>query len=298
LLLEKATSYLQLLHGGNVNWRAMEKQRHLCHRLCLPLVVISFLFPNSAVSAFSFKEDLTKEQKLWAVNTSIAAFIATYGFIHWDYGKNAPSCVTEHWFSEKSKDGGSDKLGHFYNSYMLSFYIPKFCESWGYTEDDAAFRGFISSMGLMTLMEIGDSFSNYGFSHEDMVMNILGATTGYFFYRYPNIDRKIDFRVEYQPTFDTADFFTDFKRMKFLFTVKLEGFDSIIWEPLKYLELHLGYYVRGFSEEESTRSRHIFFGAGINVSRIFRKVSYKKTAVVLEHLQVPYTYVPLENEIE
>lgn len=281
-----------------MNRKAIETQRHRCHHLCLPLVVIFFLFANSTVGAFSFKEDLTKEQKLLTVNASIAAFITAYGFMHWDYGKNSPKCVTENWFSEESKDGGSDKLGHFYNSYLLSFYISKLCEDWGYTEDEASLRGFLSSMGIMTLMEIGDSFSYYGFSHEDIVMNILGAGTGYFFFRRPNINRKIDFRVEYQPTFDTADFFTDFKRMKFLFTAKLEGFDFITWEPLKYLELHLGYYVRGFAEGAAERSRHIFVGAGINISRIFRKFSYKKTAVVFEHLQAPYTYVAAERELD
>lgn len=276
----------------------MQPQRCLYHGTCLILIVIFFLFSSSTASAFSFKEDLTKEQKLLAVDASIAAFITAYGFAHWDYGDYEPKLKVEHWFEERSKDGGSDKCGHFYNSYMLSYWIATACENWGYTERQASIRGYVSSLGLMTLMEIGDSFSSYGFSVEDIYMNILGATTGYFFYKYPSIDQKIDFRVEYQPTFDTADFITDFKRMKFLFVVKLEGFDFVKWEPLKYLELNGGYYVRGYAEDDATRSRHYFFGAGINVSRIFRKFSFNKTSRVFECLQVPYTYGAVSNEIE
>ncbi len=276
----------------------MQIHRYLYHRLCLILVVIVVLCSNTTASAFSLKEDLTKEQKLLAVDGFIATFITVYGIVNWDYGDYAPKTKTEHWFSDKSKDGGSDKCGHFYNSYMLSFWIAKACEEWGYTKKQALVRGYLSSLGLMTLMEIGDAYSSYGFSNEDICMNILGATTGYIFYKYPNIDRKIDFRVEYQPTFDTADFLTDFKRMKFLFTVKPEGFDFVKWEPLKYIELHAGYYVRGFADEEPAKSRHYFFGAGINVSRILRKFSYNRIAHVVECLQVPYTYGAESYEIE
>ncbi len=276
----------------------MQKRANAYYKLWLTIITITFLFTTNSVSAFDFNEDLTKEQKLLAVDTASAILITAYGIAHWDYGKKGPSLVTEKWFSKESKDGGSDKIGHFINSHALAYNIAKLCKSWGYTEEEASMRGFLSSMGLMTLMEIGDSFSDYGFSREDIIMNIFGGATGYFLYRHPEIDRKIDFRVEYRPTFETYDFLTDFKRMKFLATLKLEGFDFIEWEALKYVELHLGYYVRGFVEKEADRSRHLFIGAGINLSRVFRKFSYKRIATVFENFQPPYTYLAIENEIE
>ncbi len=276
----------------------MEKNYNTFYKRWIMPVAVILLFTSNSASAFNFNEDLTKEQKLLAVDATAALLITAYGIAHWDYGKEGPSLVTEKWFSKESKDGGSDKSGHFYNSYHLAYNIAKLCKSWGYSEEEASIRGFLSSMGLMTLMEIGDSFSDYGFSREDIIMNIFGGATGYFLYRHPEIDKKIDFRVEYRPTLETTDFLTDFKRMKFLVSLKLEGFDFIEFEALKYLEFHLGYYVRGFAGEETERTRHLFVGAGINLSRVFKKLSYKRTATIFEFFQPPYTYLAVENEIE
>ncbi len=42
----------------------------------------------------------------------------------------------------------------------------------------------------MSYMEFGDSFSNYGFYHEDFLMNPFGCTAGYLLYANPNLSKK------------------------------------------------------------------------------------------------------------
>jgi hypothetical protein len=89
-------------------------------------------------------------------------------------------------------------------------------ESWGYLKKDGALYGALSSFGIMTWMELGDSFSEYGFSHEDFIMNALGSLAGYFLHTNPALADIIDFRFEYRPRFDELDIFTDYEHSKFL----------------------------------------------------------------------------------
>jgi hypothetical protein len=145
-------------------------------------------------------------------------------------------------------------------------------------------------------MEFGDSFSSYGFSHEDFLMNLFGAAAGYLLYINPALSKKIDFRVEYVPNFDQGDVFSDYDKMKFLMAVKLDGFDWIQNSYLKYLEIHLGYYARGYPNDIN-KERNIYLGIGISLSKIFNKLSMKKTARVFNYYQMPYTYISVDKDL-
>jgi len=261
-------------------------------------VFISLCF-HPCTTAFSQTDEsnLSKESKLAILNSAAAMTIIWYGVRNWDYGKNGPSCTSEGWFGEDTKDGGADKAGHFYNSYVLANAIAHFSESWGYSKKRAALNGLFSSLGLMTLMEVGDAFSEYGFCHEDIYMNVAGGFTGYLLYKHPEIEKKIDFRMEYRPRCDTADFLTDFTQMKFLMAVKLSGFDLTRDSHLRYLELQTGYFVRGYADEEAEKKRTVYFAIGINLSQILSELAFKKTAMVFRYFQLPSTYIPWEKDL-
>jgi hypothetical protein len=160
--------------------------------------------------------DWDKEQKLVATNVAGALFITGWGIANWDYFQASPSAQNEGWFGEKTKEGGADKLGHFYVNYALSHGLSYLYERWGYPHNQAAVYGAWSSFGLMGLMELGDSFSDFGFSYEDMLMNAVGSYTGYLMWTRPELMRKIDFRVEFTPEFDEPDIFTDYENLKYL----------------------------------------------------------------------------------
>jgi hypothetical protein len=144
-------------------------------------------------------------------------------------------------------------------------------------------------------MEIADGFSpSQGFSYEDTVMNLLGCGFGYIRGEYPDLARKIDFRLEYTPKFDSEDLKigTSYERQKYLIVAKADGFDFIENPYLRYLELHLGYSAHGYDHYEKKgpddRHRHLYAGLGINVSKILQK--YVK-ATVLDYIQLPYTSI-------
>ncbi len=260
------------------------------------MLFISFL-SIKPVYGFDWDLNLTKEQKLLAANVGGALFITGWGIVKWDYFQNGPTARTEEWFGRDTKEGGADKVGHFHINYTLSHIFSGLCEHWGYPKEKAALYGTLSSFGLMSYMEFGDSFSDFGFSYEDFIMNALGSYVGYYMYIHPELSEKIDFRIEYRPSLSEQDFFTDYERTKYLVALKLEGFDAIENDYLKYLEVHLGYYARGYSEVNIKDERNVYVGIGINISRIFSKMSYKKTAKFFNYYQPPFSYVEFRNNL-
>jgi hypothetical protein len=241
------------------------------------------------------KELLTRGQKTLLLNAGSVAAILGYGLLKWDYGKSSFSFKNEGWFERDTKYGGADKVGHLWTGYMLSHLYSYVYRKWGYIDQEPNLYGSLSSLGVNTFMELADGFSpSQGFSYEDMIMNTLGCGAGYIWGKYPNLARKIDFRIEYTPEFNSHDFgiATNYERQRFLITLKANGFDAIKNRYLQYLEFHMGYYARGYKDYEEGgpdhRRRKIYVGLGFNVSNLVQK--YVKTTV-FDYIQIPYTSV-------
>lgn len=244
-------------------------------------------------------ETVENDHRILYANLAGVAAIAAWGVAFWDYGDNPPHARSEGWFERDTKSGGADKLGHFYSAYLVGTGLSNLYESWGYDRNDAALYGSLSSFFLMNAMEVGDSFSEkLGFSYEDFILNTVGSAASYLFYTYPDLSAKVDFRVEYAPRFDTADILTDYERMKYLIALKADGFETITDPWLRYAEFHVGYYTRHYDDGYSDQSeRMLYVGIGINLSRIIARNGYSKTARIFNYYQLPYTYVPLENDL-
>lgn len=230
----------------------------------------------------------SKEEKSFMFNGSMALGIIAWGVTHWDYSlDNHMHTKSEGWFENNTDEGGADKFGHMYISYGLTHLFSYFYEEIGYQDDDIYLYGALSSIFLTGLMEVGDSFSDYGFSYEDMISNLLGTALGYVTYRYPSVAEKVDFRVDYKidkKELD-GDFVTDYENMKYLLAFKADGFDMFYdSEYLKYLELYIGYYSRGYNNINVTKERDVYVGLGINLSKLFDSKIFK-------YYQVPDIYL-------
>ena len=264
------------------------------HRLLFSfLFILLLLLP--VISAGSGKE-LTKEQKVVASNIAGISVITAWGIVNWDYFDTGVNSQSEGWFSEDTRSGGADKLGHFYTSYSLSHLLGTTYENWGYSQKKSAMLGSVSSFTLMGWMEAGDSFSTFGFAGEDFLMNTVGCITGYYMAVSPELSEKIDLRIEYLPEFDTADVFTDYDHIKYFLALKLDGFDSVKNEVLKFLEFNLGYYTRDYSGG-TDKKRNLFVGIGLNMSEIFNQCGMKKTSKLAEYVQVPFTYAGRDEDL-
>jgi hypothetical protein len=248
-------------------------------------------------------ENLSKENKTLLLNAAVGAAVLTWGLLEWDYGDRSPHFKEEKWFGKDTPEGGADKAGHMYFSYALSHLFSYQYKRWGYDQEPAIKLGCLSSLGIQTLIEIGDSFSSYGFSYEDELFNILGVAIGYVMVRYPEVSKKFDFRIEYDPFKKgkyKSDISTDYRRQKHLIAVKMDGFDTLKDTYLKYFELQVGYYARGYEEYDSmgghdSRHRTIYVGVGLNIGKILEPFWETK---IFNYIQVPYTYVPLDIHLD
>jgi VanZ family protein len=244
------------------------------------------------ILTFSLQATPPKKDKILYTNLIGSASILTWGILNWDYGKREMHTTSEGWFEKDTKYRGIDKLGHFYTTFALSNFFAKLYQGFGYEKSCAIKQGAISSFMLNTVMEVGDSFSSYGFSHEDFIVNALGSYVGYYLLTHPEVDKIVDIRIEYKPSKkitsgDSYDILTDYDGMKFLTVVKLDGFKKLEDSFLKYLEFGAGYYTR---RENGKIEPYPYAMIGINFSKLLKPVS-KRVSKVFEYYQMPFGYV-------
>ncbi len=240
---------------------------------------------------------LSKEEKLLYTNIAIASGVLAWGLTQWGYGDEAFHFRNEGWFERRTSNGGSDKLGHFYTNYLVTRMVAPLYESWGYSEHKAALYGAITA-GMLSgaLIELGDGFSEHGFSREDMLVDILGAVAGYFWSTNSALAQKVDIRVAYNPflkTDNVTDVTTDYERMRHLLVLKAGGFEMFENTFMKYIELHVGYYSRNFNHDTlplEGRKRYVYAGVGINLSALLQPY-FGTYAKIFNYYQLPYSYV-------
>jgi len=231
-----------------------------------------------------------KEKKMLYTDVGAAAAIGVWGLATWDYGTAGFLLGHEGWFQHDTKYGGADKFGHMWSTYAFSDALTGLYKSWGYDPIKANTYAAISAWTVQFLMELGDATSvSQGFSWEDMTMNTLGALTSVLMERYPELDRKIDLRVEYVFNEPVKGIFDDYSNQYYSMVLKLDGFDACEDNFLKYVEFSVGYYTRGYGDVGKDKSRSVFAGIGLNFSRLFTERDWKKTGKLLEYFQLPYT---------
>ena len=252
----------------------------------------------------------------WRFAGATAAIAAT-GFANWDWGSSKFKFNSEGWFGKDTASLGMDKLGHAYSSYVLTEFLTDGIDT-GLPRHRSYTAGILA-MGLMTGIEIFDGFSEeHGFSHEDLVVDAAGVAFSIVRRAVPGMREKVDFRLLYTPSKSTwralscfpephcdkdgvtaRSPITDYVNQRYLLALKLSGFEATRKTPLRLVELHGGYYARGFTKEEEDRGdplrRRFFVGVGLNVGELFfpgrRRGVAGAAKSVLEYLQIPYTAV-------
>lgn len=262
---------------------------------------------------------LSEEQKRLRTHLLIggaAAGVMWYGNAHWwqDSMSSDFRTVDEGWFGQDTYTGGADKLGHLYSTYVGTRLLTSAFEWAGNDRDDAAWLAAATAWGVMLAVEVGDGFSShYRFSREDLVMNTLGSGLSLLLEKYPALDEVVDFRFMYWPSSDArrlnqVDPVDDHSGQTYLLALKASGIPALrSIEPLRYLELAVGYGSRGYEPDAGgERSRNLYYGISLNVAEILGASAFKDSKGsraqkigngLLEVLQIPGTAALAERRL-
>lgn len=181
-------------------------------------------------------------------------------------------------------------------TYLLSRVLSSRMEDRGWSLEESSLAGSLSGMLAMTLLEVGDGTSPYGFSKEDLLADALGAFSAYFLRTNPEIDKFIDIRMEYWPSsgyIDNSDSATDYSGMKHLMALKLSGFEKVKETPFRYIEFQLGFYSRGYRSYDVNiaESQQLYVGVGLNLAQLANESGINLLKNLFEFYQPGGTYI-------
>ena len=235
--------------------------------------------------------------------------VGAYGALKW-WNRGLSSDFrtrSEGWFGADTQKGGADKLGHAFGNYTGLRAGTHYLQLLGNSHDDALRIATVTSTAVYLGIEVLDGFTKtYRFSYVDVIANVVGAGFGWLIETNPALDALVDFRLAYRQSPEAKAEgnwapFDDYNGQKYLLAFKASGVPALEATPIvRYAELVVGYGVRGYDPPGAARSRHVYAGVALNVSRllddtIFRhkrdSLLRKETGLFLELFQLPGTAV-------
>jgi hypothetical protein len=184
----------------------------------------------------------------------------------------------EGFFGRNTESLGMDKLHHGWKTYVIADVLQGLIEERTGERRNAAYSAAAISFGLLAYGEVLDGFTKRtGFSNEDMVAHAAGAGFALVRNAVPGLRQKLDFREQINPSGFGKDLrlVDQLGERKFLFAVQLSGWKRLENTPWRFVELHAGYYGRGFTDAQRARGdplkRRLFVGIGFNVQALFAR---------------------------
>ncbi len=162
------------------------------------------------------------------------------------------------WFGRNTYSGGHDKIGHFYSNYVFQYAFTSGFEYAGFGRATSIWMSAGVTFFGFNLIEVFDSFTDYGWEFGDSVANVLGqglAILGQFY----GIDHYIQMRLAWIPSrsymnkeMKQYQFLEDYNGQRFFLLMNTYGFaKKFQWNigVLKYIAPGLYYESRGYRPE-------------------------------------------------
>ena len=213
--------------------------------------------------------------------------------------------TSEHWFGKNTFVGGADKAAHFVDYYIISREMGFLYEKLGYSPGAARLIGFgvSAAAGLMT--EIGDGTNVYGFSYEDLIVDVLGAGAAALIVHF-GVDDLVGFRAGFLIPHNTDTCCPvqapgrDYSNEIYTADLRFAGVARRLgWNigPLKYLLLSATYGTKGYPRGAvETRERQIGIEIGIDFRQIVDDLGVGRSTwwgyaihVVVDNFRFPFT---------
>jgi hypothetical protein len=211
----------------------------------------------------------------------------------------------EHYFGRNSYAGGADKAAHFVNTSLVSKELALLYAKLGYSDVASRWLGFgVASLGGL-LTEVGDGTTRYGFSYEDLLMDVLGAGTAALISRV-GADDLLGFRygfllpLEADTCCQVQGLGHDYSNEIYTADLKIAGVAKrlgLAAGPLKYLLVSMTYGSKGYpSGSPEQRERLVGVDVGLNLAEILNDVGIRRDTwwgyalhMVVDNVRFPYT---------
>ncbi len=211
----------------------------------------------------------------------------------------------EGWFGRSTDSLGMDKVHHAFKTYVMTDVLQSIIARKTGNGRGAAYSGALFGLGMMTYGELFDGFTKgHGFSNQDMTVHLFGAGLSMARNAVPGLSDKLDFRMLADSAFRGQDLRLkdQLADRKYLLAWKLAGHKKLATSPWRFVEVHFGYYGRGFTDREKARGdplkRTLYVGVGFNLQALFPKKPRSRvirwTRGALNYFQLPYTYVEVK----
>jgi len=218
---------------------------------------------------------------------------ATWAYFAWfDGAAQKPFFFESDWHQENpfalhTYAGGADKWGHGWANYALSRGTTELLVAGGWRRWPASLAASGLAMAAFTTQEIKDG-SIWGFEVGDLAMDYAGAALSLLMENVPEVDRVLDFRLQWFPSSDFrklagshpwsrgdgVDFAQDYSGMSFqlaLHGAPLADHGDALWWT-QWVDLVLGYETRGYSPTPMPRTydpyQTYYVGLGVNLQGI------------------------------
>lgn len=239
----------------------------------------------------------------WAVKWEYAAVFAEITAIHIKAAIREGGKFTfenEGWLGRDTANLGVDKFTHAYNTYLATELLQWRLAEKTNNAPGTPLTAAILATSLVAYSEFYDAIEpNSGWSWQDMTFNVGGAAMSMLRHTVPGLKDKLDVRMMIVPNHDVITFTgkEHFRQQRFLLALQLSGFKGLEESPLRFVELHAGYYATGFTDREKAAGKPLdrrpFIGIGLNLQQLLFPHPKSLPARIahrwLDYVQVPYT---------
>jgi uncharacterized protein YfiM (DUF2279 family) len=122
-------------------------------------------------------EFLERHRLLFSILIPVATLTAVTGDALLPYRQHHFHVDYEGWFGRNTRDGGADKASHLTDYFVIASLFEDVYRMLGYSEKEAILWGFGLAVTAGLGTEVNNGFTKrYGFSWEDLTMDVAGAT--------------------------------------------------------------------------------------------------------------------------
>jgi hypothetical protein len=220
-------------------------------------------------------------------------------------------------FGINTYSGGADKLGHLYMNLALSRATTGILRFGRFDPLSASIAGATLSWLSYLLLELRDGLSAFQFSWGDLLANSLGTAVGLLLTHVPQVDRFVSFRMMYWPSTEfrqnpSLNFNEDYSGQTFLVALHPAGFGDRVGF-FRYIDLVVGFnadhYLPNPRRDDRPERQRLYVGFALNLQEVLNRGPFNRPRErdtraqeaargvfadwAAEHIQVPYTAVPL-----